>query len=316
MKRVTLFFLVLVSMILCIGFSTVAWAQASLLANSPNLTPDQWVGQRFVFLALPADKQSEGYEIFPEEQAEQGFAGDTSVRLPYKSFEGKVMTVSAVVPYLAGDQQYEYMVHFKDDKTGKTFLGRTMRGQLEGVVPEADLSKARQQLLGKTIYLKQRMLQGMYDPQAGEAAAAVPVKLGEAAQVLDVYTGLRANEPIWLIIQVHGQKAVLPIAYSWTNQPVTAWTEQSPWQAALFLENPRTTLGWSDEIWNQLDAGTVEPGMTKEQVLLSWGAPVSVDEKTNGTEQAIWNYSSKMLTFQQDVLQAVKDIAMNEAAIP
>lgn len=316
MKRVTLFFLVLVSMALCIGFSTVAWAQASLLVNSPNLTPEQWVGQRFVFLALPADKQSEGYEIFPEERAEQGFAGDASIRLPYKSYEGKAMTVSAVVPYLAGDQQYEYMIHFKDDKTGKKFIGRTMRGQLEGVVPEADLLKARQQLLGKTIYLKQRMLQGMYDPQAGEAAAAVPVKLGEAARVLDVYSGLRANEPIWLVVGVHGQKAVLPIAYSWTNQPVTAWTEQAPWQTDLFLENPRTTLGWSDEVWNQLDAGTVEAGMTKEQVLLSWGSPVSVDEKTYGADQAIWNYSSKMLTFQQDVLQAVKDIALNEAAIP
>jgi hypothetical protein len=303
MKLFSLRILLLLSALIVLGTGGSAWAAVSSETASANVTTEQWTGHSFTFLALPADKQAAGYEIFPVDQANQGLEGDRSVRIPYAGHVGKEVTVTQIVSFPAGNNQSEYMVYMTVNDTGEKLVGRTMRGQLEGLVLTSDLKNARQQFLGKTIYLKTRNLPGVYVPGTDANPMTVATSIGGPATVVDVYTGNQSQEPIWLILSVNGEKAILPIAYSWTNMPANAWTQTPPWQDALFTEDPRLSFGWSQDAWNKIENGTVEEGMTNEQIRLSWGKPTSIED--NG---AVWLYGTKKLSFSGNVLQAIETI--------
>lgn len=306
MKLSNLCIVLVLSLLIAFGTVGTTWAQSSE-APSVNLTTEQWTGHNFTFLALPADKQSAGYDIFTIDQASRGFKGDRSVRIPYAQHAGKQVTVTEVIPYPAGPNQQEFMVYMTVNDTGEKLVGRTMHGQLEGLVLTADLTNAKKQFLGKTIYPKLRELAGVYIPGSDETPGAVSVPIGSPVTVVDVYAGNQSQEPIWLVVSVNGEKAVLPISYSWTNIPVHSWTGTSPWQEALFTEDPRQSLGWSHSLWYQIENGNVEKGMTKGQVMLSWGKP-----RHSEANDSVWIYGDKKLNFSGDVVYSIETVTDNQ----
>lgn len=289
---------ILLAMVLFIGASVPAAVIAE--TNSGNLTPEQWIGRTFLFHDLPKDKQGEGYEVFKVEDAERGWGGDRSVRIPYAAHVYKQVGVTDVVKFPAGTGQNEYLVYMKEVSSGMKLVGRTVRGQLEGILPADDLAQAKAQFIGKKIYLKNRYIE-IEDKSSGEVLLkSVPVQIGSEAQVIDVVTGVQSDEPLCLIVSLAGQRAIIPFAYSWTNIPGTAWQQTPPWQENFFTENPRISLGWPKEVWDQIDAGSVATGMTKKQVELNWGAPIRITENSDGT--SVWNYGKNILTFRFDSL--------------
>lgn len=300
--------LLLTASLLIAGFTGIAGAAAPV-DSSVNLTPTQWVGHNFVFLALPSDQQIEGYGIFSASQAAQGFQGDRSVRLPYLPNVGRTVTVTDVSAYTTGDGTYDYVVAMTEMGTGYQFVGRTIRGVLEGIAPVEDIVKAREQFLGKTIYPKSRSLELVNYQPGGMNQKSMTIKIGSAVTVTDVQAGIQSREPIWLIVSANGQQALLPIAYSWTNQPVNSWEQSPPWQALLFMDNPRNSLGWSTDLWDKIESGTVQEGMTKDQVSLSWGQPNRVDG-------AVWFYGTKVLNFAGDQLISIKSVEEPVVAKP
>jgi hypothetical protein len=290
---------------LLVGFGTVSAVSAETASKTlPNdVKIEQWKGHSFTFIARPVDRQAAGYNIFKIGQATQGFAGDKSVCIPYAAYVGKEVTVTETVPFDVGYNQLDYMVYMTVNDTGEKLVGRTLRGQLEGLVLTDDLNNARQQFLGKAVYPKYRTLLGLYVPGQNTIPEAVPITIGSPVTVLDVYTGNQNQKPIWLIVSVNGEKAVLPIAYSWTNMPTQSWTQTPPWQVALFTEDPRVSLGLNKSLWEQIEKGTVEKGMTKEQVRLSWGQPSDTAEN-----DSVWIYGTKKLSFAGDALQSIEPI--------
>jgi hypothetical protein len=302
MKQVSLRILMVLSLLMGFGTAGSTWVEASNEAPSANIKIDQWTGHSFTFLALPADKQSAGYEIFTVDQATQGFQGDRSVRIPYAEHVGKQVTVTEIVSFPAGYNQHEYMVYMTVNETGEKLLGRTMREQLEGLVLTSDLYNARQQFLGKTVYPKFRELSGLYVPNV--MPTTVSTAIGGPVTVVDVYAGNQSQEPIWLIVSVNGEKAILPIAYSWTNLSTQSWTQNPPWQDALFTEDPRNSLGWSHDLWNKIESGNVEEGMTKGQIQLSWGKPVRTE-----VNDSVWIYGTKKLNFSGDALHSIETLS-------
>ncbi len=303
MKRLNLKNILRFSLILIFGVGGVAWAAVSSEITPVNLTTEQWKGNSFTFLALPADKQAAGYEIFPVDQAERGFEGDRSVRSSYAAHVGKEAVVTEIVSFPAGYNQNEYLVYLTVKDTGEKLVGRTVRGQLDSLVLTADLTNAKEQFLGKVVYPKLRELQGVYVPGINSTPGTVAAAIGSPATVVDVYTGNQTQEPIWLILSVNGEKAILPIAYSWTNMPANSVTQNPPWQDALFTEDPRVSFGWSLDAWNKIESGIVEEGMTKGQIRLSWGKPVSTEE-----DDTVWIYGTKKLGFTGDILHSIETL--------
>ncbi|GAF06392.1 stalk domain-containing protein [Paenibacillus pini] len=57
--------------------------------------------------------------------------------------------------------------------------------------------------------------------------------------------------------------------------------------------DPYKKYNWSSSIWNQIKAGKVSLGMTKEQVQFSWGGPAAKSiTQTNGVKIETWVYSN------------------------
>jgi len=304
MKQVSLRLLLAVCLII-VGITGSAGAAVAPETAPANLTTPQWVGHNFVFLPLPADKQADGYGIFAANQAAQGFQEDRSVRLSYSQNVGKQVKVTDVTPYTAGDNKYDYVISMTEIGTGYKLVGATIRGSLEGLVLADDITNARQQFLGKTIYPKSRTLEVANPQPGGMYPTSVEIQIGSAVTVIDVYAGIQTKEPIWLIVSANGQKAILPISYSWTNRMVSSWTKNPPWQMALFMDDPRNSLGWSTALWNQIESGTVQEGMTKDQIRLAWGPPNRVDQGATGS---IWSYGDKVLKFTGDNMTSMETV--------
>lgn len=282
----------------------------------PNLSPEQWVGQTFLFHPLPKDRQEAGYQIFKIADADRGWTGERSVRLPYNEHVFKQVRITEVIKFPAGTGYTEYIVYMTEKNTGMKLVGRTMRGQLEGLMLEADLKQARSQLLGKHIYIRERVLR-LEDSLAGVTTPqVVSVKIGSAIKVVDIYAGIRTDEPIWLVVLVDGKRAIVPIAYSWSNINVSIWKQTPAWQDDFFTEDPRATFGWSKEVWDKIDAGLVDEGMSKKQVELSWGFPLSISEKPDGSGNSVWSYGSSVLTFKGDTLVVVERLSMDSMLLP
>lgn len=296
------YILVMFLMVVFMEFSVPVGVSAADTA-SPSLTPEQWGGQTFLFHSMPKDRQEEGYEIFKTTDADRGWVGDRSVRLPYAAHVYKRVRVTSVIDFPAGTGQTEYLIYMTEVNTGMKLVGRTVRGQLEGLLLESDLNQARSQFLGKKVYVKKRFLQMEDSLGSGSAPQVIPIKIGSEAKVVNIYDGVRTNEPIWLVVSVDGKRAIMPIAYSWSNISVSDWKQTLPWQEELFTEDdPRSSFGWSEEVWDKIDAGLVDKEMTKKQVELSWGSPLSISENPIGSGDSVWSYGSSVLTFNGDTL--------------
>ncbi|MGZ7442420.1 stalk domain-containing protein [Paenibacillus sp. TH7-28] len=63
--------------------------------------------------------------------------------------------------------------------------------------------------------------------------------------------------------------------------------------SAFFNYDPYKKYKWSSAIWNQIKAGHINLGMTKEQVLLSWGEPAGKSTaNANGKTVETWVYAN------------------------
>ncbi|WP_371364860.1 hypothetical protein SRRS_53920 [Sporomusa rhizae] len=296
---------ILLCMVLLLG-SCVLTGVSAMAMSSPNLPPEQWVGKTFLFHALPADRQGDGYEIFKTGDAERGWAEDRSVWIPYAAHAYKRVRVTNVVVFPAGTDQKEYLIYMIEKDTGMKLVGRTVRSQLEGLLLEADLNQARKQFIGKKVYVKKRFLE-LEDKLGGDTPQTIAVKIASGVQVVGVRAGIRTDEPIQLIVLVDGQRAVLPLAYSWTNIRSSAWKQTQPWQEVLFTEDPRARMGWPQEVWDKVEAGSVDTGMTKNQVELSWGPPEDIIDDPYGSWKSVWKYGTSSLIFKGDCLISVEN---------
>ncbi|WP_346354044.1 hypothetical protein [Azotosporobacter soli] len=302
MQQFSIRILFVLSLLIGLGTGATVSAEDTAKTAPVNLTIEQWVGHTFTFRELPADKQAAGYGIFKIDQATQGFDGDQSVRLPYSAYVKKQVTVTEIANFPAGNTVNEAMVYMTVNETGEKLVGRSMRQQLDSLLLTSDLSDARNQFLNKTVYPKFRELSGW--SSTGETPVApVAIKIGSPVTVIDVYPGIQSQEPIWLIVSVNNEKAILPINYSWTNTPVASWSKNPAWKSYLFTEDPRISLGWSRELWTKIENASVVEGMNKGQIMLSWGKPVSMEENNS-----VWIYGSKKLSFDGDVLRSISII--------
>ncbi|WP_046228160.1 hypothetical protein [Paenibacillus dauci] len=62
----------------------------------------------------------------------------------------------------------------------------------------------------------------------------------------------------------------------------------------LFTKNPRSVYKWSNSVWNTISQNRVTSGMSREQVVMSWGLPIDANTYQSGSityEQWIYNHN-------------------------
>lgn len=273
--------------------------------DDPNNVPiTEWVGKQFVMLETYLAHSMGEYDEFYFFKKDK-YRG----KVPLQGFSGATVTVVAVEK-MPADSYTDYLVTFKEDKSGKVFYGQSYKGSFAALGYAEDIQKVKEQWLGKTIYAKERYLH-TYDANTGrEDHFAIKISKGEPLNVVDVLPGIDKVSPIILVVKrSNGQTGFYSMHTSLTNLPSDWWNDKvlSRSYEPFFETNPRELYPWGDDIWNNIALGLVNIGWDKDKVVMSWGNPEKKNITTtpNGVSEQ-WVYSDAYLYFENDKVAAIQ----------
>lgn len=281
-------------------------------ANEMDYPVEIWMGKRFIFLEKPKILQKHGYGLhltkeFPPRPENMNPEFETQVIrfLKYDKFVGKIIKVIDVEK-TEEFSPFNLCVTFLEEKSNMKIFGRPYKGHVGGIAFFDDISRAKERWLGKTIYSKMRFIR-TYDEKLDKYGEE-KIRIGDPLKVIDISWGDDLMGPLWLIVETsYGKKGFVVTAFSWTNHYLDRWTENRPWKDHLFEFNPRLKFKWSDATWELINNGKVKPGMSKEQVKLSWGSPKKINEDIHqGLLYEQWIYDNQYLYFDNEILKAIQ----------
>ncbi len=295
------------------AFSPAARSDAYAQAF-PTVPETQWVGLRLVILPQSKALQHYGYqELYedPKENAAQEYAP-----LRYEDYAGKIVQVTGIgrgnLPN--GDHVDEADLQLEGEK--KLIHGDIDQGCMMDVAPASDLENARKLYLGKTLWLASDHL-STYNPEKDAAAAPgsadwheafqkVPIKQFSPVKVLDVVPGWYSSAPVRFVVQGEaGTQGYVDVHMSDTNVPANLRAVDR-FEETFLTSDPRLAYAWPPKVWSAVENKQVFPGMTAQQVRLSWGAPKEVQKPAGESNAEQWVYDpSHVLTLKQGILQDV-----------
>jgi hypothetical protein len=260
---------------------------------------ESWVGERFIFLPRPRNLEYLGYKL----REDRGM----SDRLSYAKYAGRIARVIAVTK-----DGIHWNIELSMEDTGEKLKARVFDHILD-IAPLADIDYARAKWLGKTVWYKGGMIQKCKENLGSREFIRFkrfsPVKVGAIASSDLSTTPLR-----FFLETTSGEEGCIDLALTGTNNPrYFSATFRSKFEDFFLTEDPRAKYPWPDRIWCAIEERRLLLGMTKEQVMMSWGTPDSVHElsaTTYGHSQ--WVYkgigsSRTYLYFEGGQLTAIQD---------
>jgi len=277
--------------------------------NAPrSLSLNEWIGQEFVILEKQNMFKKFGYEM---RLADTSKTVDSVLETGKKRylkcdrFCNRIFKVISITPF--GN---ESIVSMKDS-SGLRIEATTHKGAIKEIVLKNDLDSARQRWIGKYVYSKKGTISTLLESGFG----SLKVKIQDSLYVYDVRWGttpLPVN-PIWLMVKTsRGEKGFIALRYSWTNTMNDLIQSNCAWSSEILEENPQLTYKWTLDMWNTINSHQITIGMNPDQVLLSWGEPLSKNQivKDNLTQQ-YWKYPSQQLIFDKDSLINIENLSSN-----
>jgi hypothetical protein len=240
-----------------------------------------WVGKRFIFLPKPKGSESGTYEDF-------------SRLVTHHKYAGRVARVVS-----ANDSGASAFIEFQMEDDGERLRVFTVANKesVRGMALLDDIENARKQWAGKTVWGKMLMISS-YDEQSGAIAMTTVKKFGPL-KVVDVVPGWDEEKPARFKLETpDGKQGFVDLNLSGTNVHKEA-RYLSRFEDHLLAENPRLKYKWKADMWSAIEKGQIYPGMTEEQVKMSWGEPEKITRTAAGE---VWTYTSGALVFKKGIL--------------
>ncbi|HXH95232.1 MAG TPA: hypothetical protein VNN25_26900 [Thermoanaerobaculia bacterium] len=171
-------------------------AKKTASSRPATLELPEWVGQRFMLLAMPQKSQGYGYQSFEP-------------NLPYAQWVGKILTVTAV------DSGSPRTVTFKAED-GTPLTATAYSDKINYIAPMRDLTYARDTWLGRFLWLRGPDL--LTFDAATEKFGSIHVGKGARIKVTGVAAGMLDYEPVHLeLVADDGRRGFLDIQLTGTN---------------------------------------------------------------------------------------------------
>jgi hypothetical protein len=257
----------------------------SITALFPFHPITEWVGQRFIFLPGPKASAESNYEDFLNKALRKQYQGRTAKVISVSELGGRVT------------------IDFEMEDNQERLRARTLPNKetIKGMTLVDDLENARKQWAGKTVWCKQMML-ATYDEQS-DVAGNIRIKRYSPLKVVEVVPGWDEEKPVRFVLEsTDGKRGFLDLNLSGTNvfQEVR---HLHRFENCLLTEDPRRAYKWSANIWSLIENSKIIPGMTMEQVKMSWGEPEKITRTAAGEN---WIYQASTLTFKNGTLAGMK----------
>lgn len=247
----------------------------------PYLPVDSWVGRRFVFLPGPRSSENDSYDDF-------------SGKLIRKNYQGRVARIISASEFSG---RFHFELEMED--TQERLRARTLPGKesLKGIALIDDLSNARSQWAGKTLWCRQPRL-STYDEQ-NDQTGAIAVKRYSPLKVVEIVAGWDEEKPVRFLLETaEGKRGFLDLNMSGTNvfKEVRSLYQMDYY---FLVEDPHKLYKWSASTWNLIENSQITIGMRAEQVKMSWGDPEKITPTATGES---WVYPAGTLIFKKGVL--------------
>lgn len=171
-------------------------------ANSPYsiLPVEQWVNQRFIFMPRTRQFQKFGYDGFAVVIVGKGgkvkYERPVVTGIPYDKYVGRIAKVTAVgkvKPDYAVLERTQVELTFEDMGERLVYESSGYETKIRGITPVAVLDAARQQYLGKILWVVDSSV-NTYDEASGETGY-VKVRRYSPTKVTDIVVGTEESAP-------------------------------------------------------------------------------------------------------------------------
>lgn len=329
MKKIALL-LILLSIILIVHAQNTYEVHQSIskIDSIPISKEKQFVEQNFPY--IPMNKWKEGmrfivpfnekYDKNNDIHGLNNYTKSNRLNLNYilkDELKWKILTLIGL-EYRRKDKQL-YLIF---DCEGKKYMLCTYKseedfkngedGFIDGLVYVDEIDKAKEQLLGKKLYIMDKSWYDENRTKPGYKEAEKSKKYYPVTIINIGVANLTTTTPIRIIFKTElGNEFYRDVKFSRTNNLYSGTVETYQMDAAQrnnfenvfsfddpYLKYPNI----SKEIWENIQEGIVSIGMTEEECILSWGKPKEINRSSYGSDQ--WVYSEQYLYFENGKLTA------------
>ncbi|MBT7463644.1 MAG: hypothetical protein HN686_06665 [Bacteroidetes bacterium] len=263
--------------------------------NFPYIPLAEWPpGMRFM---LDQAGMSSPLQLFDSRRSKVGSQVDK------KEYENTIFTLLRIVEkeikVATGRKTFPLFIFGHEDLEFVYIYPGSLQDLKAGIYPNfilnliflGDIDKAREILIGKKLFLKSRIVN-----EEGSTRVGTLKNVPKYIPVTITNVGLgKSVSPVKIVFEnAEGNEFFVEILLSGINSRDSYGI--SDFDRYFFLQDPRSRYPHiSDDIWEKIQIGKIQIGMTEEMVKLSWGPPEKINRSSGGDQ---WVYKNQYLYFE------------------
>jgi hypothetical protein len=248
-----------------------------------GLPVDQWVGKRIVFMPIRKRSQSYGYLSFRYSRTSKELFNRTP---KYDELVGKLGIITAKPNRPLAD----FLIQLDDGQLLEAAL--TLGTTLEHIAFVDEIETARRLYLDQTLWLQDRTV-WTYDAEKDTRNTFYLPKF-TPVRITSIVLSEDTGQPLRFIFSAgDGRTGFKDITLGCTNSRSSECSGNRFIQQ-FTTQNPRESVDWPDSVWQAVCLQTLTVGMSRDQVLMSWGGPLRInrtESETGASEQ--WVYERR-----------------------
>jgi hypothetical protein len=263
--------------------------------------PD-WVKKDFVVLPKQQMFKVHGYEIYLSKDLDKASSPpDTALELKNHRVRSEKLSNHLITCVSVERTGTEWFIECFDSLLNRSLYMVSYKGAFKDLLYKDDLAQASSRWTGKKIFSRRGLISAV---DKNGSFSSIKVDIRDSLIVQSVAAGVTPLpvKPLWINVSSKKGTGFIPVRISWTNSMNDIISDSLPW-ADDILETDPALLGWSEAMWELINNHRVVKEMTKEQVLVSWGYPIS--KVPQGMADECWTYQVQKVCFVNGLVSVI-----------